>query len=274
MRNSHEYQYLNLLSVVTDVGCVKGDRTGTGTTSIFDYTMDFDLSLGFPLLTTKRVHWKSVVGELLWMLSGSSNNNDLRARGVTIWDEWADPDTGSLGPVYGQQWRSWKSYDKGPIDQISKVQRTLREKPDARRHLVSAWNVADLDDMALEPCHVMFQFYSEPRNGERFLHCKLTQRSADVFLGLPFNIASYALLTMMMAQTTGHRPGRFVHSLGDTHIYSNHVEQVAEQFTREPYPAPTVKLNPKVTDILDFTADDITLENYQHHPAIKAPVAV
>ncbi len=261
-------QYEQLLRQVLTSGTPKSDRTGTGTRSVFGHQLRYDLSAGFPLITTKRVHLKSIVYELLWFLRGDSNVGWLREHGVTIWDEWAAPD-GELGPVYGVQWRSWPTPDGGHIDQISQVLRTLREDPDSRRMIVSAWNVAELDKMALAPCHAFFQFYV----ADGKLSCQLYQRSADLFLGVPFNIASYALLTQMVAQQTGLEPGDFIWTGGDCHIYDNHVEQVTEQLTREPYPFPTLKLR-EAASLFDYSYDDIEVVDYKHHPAIKAPVAV
>jgi len=262
-------QYLDLLNHIVETGVEKGDRTGTGTKSVFGYQMRFNLEDGFPLVTTKKVHMKSIVHELLWFLNGDTNIAYLNSNGVSIWNEWAD-ENGDLGHIYGHQWRSWPGPDGKTFDQISEVVRSLKNNPDSRRHIVSAWNVAEVPDMALPPCHVMFQFYVA--NGK--LSCHLYQRSADVFLGVPFNIASYALLTMMMAQVTGYKPGEFVHSLGDTHIYLNHLEQVKLQLSREPMPLPTLRLNPEVKNIFDFKYSDITLEGYLSHPAIKADIAV
>ncbi|WP_280452579.1 thymidylate synthase [Nocardia cyriacigeorgica] len=261
-------QYEQLLRQVLTSGTPKSDRTGTCTRSVFGHQLRYDLSAGFPLITTKRVHLKSIVYELLWFLRGDSNVGWLREHGVTIWDEWAAPD-GELGPVYGVQWRSWPTPDGGHIDQISQVLRTLREDPDSRRMIVTAWNVAELDKMALAPCHAFFQFYV----ADGKLSCQLYQRSADLFLGVPFNIASYALLTQMVAQQTGLEPGDFIWTGGDCHIYDNHVEQVTEQLTREPYPFPTLKLR-KAASLFDYSYDDIEVVDYKHHPAIKAPVAV
>ncbi len=261
--------YLQLLRHVLEHGSRKQDRTGTGTLSLFGYQMRFDLSEGFPLVTTKKVHLKSVIYELLWFLRGETNVRYLKEHGVTIWDEWADP-AGELGPVYGHQWRSWPAHDGRQIDQISRVIEQMKEKPDSRRLIVSAWNVGDLDRMKLPPCHCFFQFYV--CDGK--LSCQMYQRSADVFLGVPFNIASYALLTLMFAQACGLKPGEFIHTLGDTHLYLNHLEQAKLQLARQPYPLPKMKLNPRVQSIFDFTYEDFTLENYQHHPAIPAPVAV
>jgi thymidylate synthase len=262
-------QYLDLMRHVLERGVRKNDRTGTGTLSIFGAQLRFDLSAGFPLLTTKRVHLKSIIHELLWFLKGDTNIRYLRENGVTIWDEWADAN-GELGPVYGYQWRSWPAPDGRHIDQISQVLDQIRNNPDSRRMLVSAWNVADLPRMALLPCHAFFQFYV----AEGRLSCQLYQRSADLFLGVPFNIASYALLTLMVAQVCGLRAGDFVHTFGDTHLYLNHLEQAREQLSREPRPLPTMKLNPAVKDLFSFRYEDFTLENYDPHPAIKAPVAV
>jgi thymidylate synthase len=249
-------------------GTDKADRTGTGTRSVFGYQMRFDLSEGFPVLTTKKLHLKSIIGELLWFLRGDSNVRWLQERGITIWDEWAD-DNGDLGPVYGYQWRSWPTPDGGHVDQIARVIESIRTNPDSRRHIVSAWNVADVDSMALPPCHTMFQFYVA--NGR--LSCQLYQRSADIFLGVPFNIASYALLTMMVAQVCDLEPGDFVHTLGDAHLYSNHVEQATLQLTREPRPLPTMRITPG-KDIDQFDLDDFELVGYDAHPSIKAPIAV
>ena len=262
-------QYLDLLQHILDTGVKKTDRTGTGTQSVFGYQMRFDLQKGFPLVTTKKVHMKSIVHELLWFLKGETNIAYLKEHGVKIWDEWAD-ENGDLGPVYGKQWRSWEGKDGKVIDQISELIAQIKKNPDSRRLIVSAWNVADLPEMALMPCHNMFQFYV----AEGKLSCQLYQRSADVFLGVPFNIASYALLTMMIAQVCDLEPGDFVHTFGDVHIYSNHMEQVNLQLSRAPFPLPTMKLNSEVKDILGFKFEDFTLENYQSHPGIKAPVAV
>ena len=262
-------EYQTLLRHILDNGARKDDRTGTGTLSAFGYQMRFDLQQGFPLLTTKKVHLKSLVHELLWFLTGDTNVAYLRERGVTIWDEWAD-ERGDLGPVYGHQWRSWPARDGSTIDQITNVVDQIRKNPDSRRLIVSAWNVADIDRMKLPPCHMLFQFYVA--NGR--LSCQLYQRSADVFLGVPFNIASYALLTMMMAQVSGLRPGDFVHTLGDAHLYLNHLDQARLQLSREPRPLPTMSINPAVTSIFDFAYEDFTIENYDPHPAIRAAVAV
>jgi len=250
-------------------GAPKTDRTGTGTRSVFGHQMRFDLREGFPLVTTKKVHFKSIALELLWFLRGESNANWLRERGVTIWDEWARPD-GDLGPVYGVQWRSWPTPDGGHIDQISEVMKSLAANPDSRRHIVSAWNVSELKDMALPPCHAFFQFYV----ADGKLSCQLYQRSADTFLGVPFNIASYALLTLMVAQQLGLEPGEFVWTGGDVHVYDNHVEQVAEQLSREPYEYPQLKILRKPDSIFDYTVDDFEVVGYRHHPTIKAPIAV
>jgi len=262
-------QYLDLMRHVLEHGQRKSDRTGTGTISVFGHQSRFDLGEGFPLLTTKRVHFKSIAHELLWFLKGDTNNAYLKANGVSIWDEWAD-ERGDLGPIYGYQWRSWPAPDGAHIDQIAQVLGELKTNPDSRRMLVSAWNVADLPKMALMPCHAFFQFYVA---GGR-LSCQLYQRSADVFLGVPFNIASYALLTLMIAQVCGFKPGEFIHTFGDTHLYMNHLEQAREQLARAPRPLPRLQLNPAVTSLFDFKYEDFTLEGYEPHPAIKAPVAV
>jgi thymidylate synthase len=267
--------YLDLLRHVRDTGTHKADRTGVGTYSVFGAQMRFDLRAGFPAVTTKKLFFRGVKEELLWFLRGSTDAGELQAKDVHIWDEWADAD-GDLGPIYGYQWRSWPAPDGGHIDQISQVLAALKANPDSRRHLVSAWNVADLDRMALAPCHVLFQFYVAPADdgGRPRLSCQLYQRSADLFLGVPFNIASYALLTHMMAQVLGFRVGDFIHTLGDAHIYTNHVEAVDTQLAREPLPAPGLWLNPDITDLFAFTADDIALEGYRSHGRIAAPVAV
>ncbi|ADE12745.1 thymidylate synthase [Sideroxydans lithotrophicus] len=262
-------QYLDLMQHVLEHGTKKSDRTGTGTTSVFGYQMRFDLSQGFPLVTTKKCHLKSIIHELLWFLQGSTNTKYLKDNGVSIWDEWAD-EQGNLGPVYGKQWRSWETVDGRVIDQIKVAVEQIRNNPDSRRIIVSAWNVGELDKMALAPCHAFFQFYV----ADGKLSCQLYQRSADIFLGVPFNIASYALLTMMMAQVCGLKYGDFVHTFGDAHLYSNHMEQTATQLSREPRALPTMKINPDVKDIFGFKFEDFTLEGYDPHPAIKAPVAV
>jgi thymidylate synthase len=263
-----ESQYLGLVRDILETGVKRSDRTGTGTLGVFGPQMRFDLAQGFPLLTTKRVHFRSILVELLWLLRGETNVRWLQERGCTIWDEWAD-EAGDLGPVYGKQWRSWATPDGRVIDQIAAVQRSIRENPDSRRHVVSAWNPADLDDMALPPCHSLFQFFV----AEGRLSCQLYQRSGDVFLGVPFNIASYALLTLMMAKASGLQPGEFVHTLGDAHLYLNHLDQAKRQLAREPYPLPTVRLADKA-DIFDFDEDDVVLEGYQSHKPIRAPIAV
>lgn len=262
-------QYLDLLKEIMDNGVVKKDRTGVGTKSIFGYQMRFDLSKGFPLLTTKKVHLRSIIHELLWFISGNTNIGYLRDNKVTIWDEWAD-ENGDLGPVYGKQWRSWQTPDGRSIDQLSQVIETIKNNPDSRRMIVCAWNPSDVDKMALPPCHCFFQFYV----ADGKLSCQLYQRSADTFLGVPFNIASYALLTMMIAQVCGLEPGEFVHTTGDTHIYLNHFDQVREQISREPRPLPVMKLNPEIKSIFDFKYEDFELTGYDPWPAIKAPVAV
>jgi thymidylate synthase len=262
-------QYLDLLQHVLDKGTEKKDRTGTGTKSVFGYQMRFSLDDGFPLMTTKKLHLKSIIYELLWFLKGDTNIKYLNENKVNIWNEWADSE-GNLGHIYGYQWRSWPSYQGGSIDQISKVIRSIKENPDSRRHIVSAWNVGDLSNMALPPCHVLFQFYVA---GGR-LSCQLYQRSADIFLGVPFNIASYTLLLMMVAKVTGLQPGEFIHTLGDAHIYNNHIEQVNTQLARQPRPLPVMKLNPGVNNIEDFAFGDFILENYDPHPHIKAPISV
>jgi thymidylate synthase len=262
-------QYLDLLQHILDNGAEKGDRTGTGTKSVFGYQMRFNLQEGFPLLTTKKLHVKSVIYELLWFLRGETNVRYLQEHGVRIWNEWADPE-GELGPVYGSQWRSWRGGDGHTIDQIAHVIQQIQTNPNSRRLIVSAWNVAEIDRMALPPCHALFQFYVA--QGE--LSCQLYQRSADVFLGVPFNIASYALLTLMVAQVCNLQPGDFVHTFGDVHLYLNHLEQARLQLTRQPYPLPQMQINPQVRSIFDFQYDDFTLVDYQAHPHIKAEVAV
>jgi thymidylate synthase len=262
-------QYLDLLQYILDNGVEKSDRTGTGTKSCFGYQMRFDLQQGFPLVTTKKLHLKSIIYELLWFLKGETNIAYLKEHGVSIWNEWAN-ENGELGPVYGKQWRSWEGADGKIVDQVSDLIRQIKANPDSRRLIVSAWNVADLPKMALMPCHTLFQFYV----ADGKLSCQLYQRSADVFLGVPFNIASYALLTMMIAQVCDLEPGEFIHTFGDVHIYNNHIEQVNLQLSRKPLPLPTMKLNPSVKNIFDYAFEDFTLENYQSHPAIKAPVAV
>lgn len=262
-------QYLELANRILTEGNRRGDRTGTGTISIFGHQMSFDLEEGFPLLTTKKLHTKSIIYELLWFLRGDTNVHYLQEHGVRIWNEWAD-ENGDLGPVYGHQWRSWPAHDGGTIDQIKNVVEMIKHSPESRRLIVSAWNVADIDQMKLPPCHTMFQFYV----AEGKLSCQLYQRSGDVFLGVPFNIASYALLTMMMAQICGLKPGKFVHTLGDAHIYLNHIDQIKLQLTREPYALPTMKINPDVKDIFSFQYEDFELENYQCWPHIKGEVAV
>jgi len=262
-------QYLDLLQHVLDNGVKKDDRTGTGTTSVFGYQMRFNLEEGFPAVTTKKLHLKSIIYELLWFLNGDTNTRYLKDNGVSIWDEWAD-NNGNLGPVYGHQWRSWKSKSGKTHDQISEVVESLKNNPDSRRHIVSAWNVGDIPEMALPPCHVMFQFYVA--NGK--LSCMLYQRSADLFLGVPFNIASYALLTMMMAQVCGYMPGEFIHTFGDAHIYSNHFQQVKLQLSREPRPLPKMEINPHVKNIFSFKYKDFQLTGYDPHPLIRGEVAV
>jgi thymidylate synthase len=262
-------EYLDLLQYIMDRGVSKTDRTGTGTISCFGNQLRFDLSKGFPLVTTKKVHMKSIIYELLWFLRGETNIRYLKDHGVSIWDEWADAN-GELGPVYGKQWRSWEGAGGKTVDQISQLIEQIKKTPDSRRLIVSAWNVSDLPEMALMPCHALFQFYV----AEGKLSCQLYQRSADVFLGVPFNIASYALLTLMIAQVCGLEPGEFIHTFGDVHLYNNHLEQARLQLTRAPYPLPVMKLNPAVKDIFGFNYEDFKLENYQSHPAIKAPVAV
>ncbi|MBT3888991.1 MAG: thymidylate synthase [Planctomycetaceae bacterium] len=262
-------QYLDLIQQIYDHGAVKEDRTGTGTRSLFGHQMRFDLADSFPLLTTKKLHLRSIIHELLWFLTGDTNIQYLRDNKVRIWDEWADED-GNLGPVYGHQWRSWQCTDGRIIDQISNVVENIKSNPDSRRLIVSAWNVGDVDKMALPPCHLLFQFYVANDK----LSCQLYQRSADVFLGVPFNIASYALLTLMVAQVTSLQPGEFVHTLGDAHLYSNHLEQAELQLSREPLNSPTLRINPDVKNIFDFKFEDFTLDNYEPHPHIKASVAV
>lgn len=262
-------QYLDLMRHVRDNGVFKEDRTGTGTTSVFGYQMRFNLSEGFPLVTTKKCHLRSIIHELLWFLKGDTNIGYLKENNVRIWDEWADED-GNLGPVYGYQWRSWPTPDGGHVDQISQIIKQIKNNPDSRRIIVSAWNVAEIENMALPPCHAFFQFYV----AEGKLSCQLYQRSADIFLGVPFNIASYALLTMMIAQVTGLEVGDFVHTLGDAHLYSNHMEQTDLQLSREPFPLPTMHINPDVQSIFDFTIDDFELRDYKSHPHIKGVVAV
>jgi thymidylate synthase len=269
LNNPGEQQYLELLAEVLERGAPKSDRTGTGTRSVFGRQLRFGLDQSFPLLTTKKLHLKSILYELLWFLRGDSNVRWLQERGVTIWDEWAD-ENGELGPVYGYQWRHWRTPDGREIDQIANVVKSLRTKPDSRRHIVSAWNPADVDRMALPPCHALFQFYVACGS----LSCQMYQRSADLFLGVPFNIASYALLTLMMAQVTRLQPGDFVLTLGDAHLYVNHLEQAREQLARAPRAFPRMRLNPAVKELLDFRYEDFTLEAYDPHPAIKAPIAV
>ncbi len=263
------YQYQQLLRTILEQGSFKGDRTGTGTKSIFGYQMRFDLSEGFPLLTTKKLHLRSIIYELLWFLQGSTNIAYLKDHKVTIWDEWAD-ENGDLGPVYGKQWRSWTAPDGRTIDQIAQLIEQIKTNPDSRRLMVCAWNVGEIDQMALPPCHALFQFYV--CNGE--ISCQLYQRSADVFLGVPFNIASYSLLLMMVAQVCGLKPKEFIHTLGDAHLYTNHLEQAQLQLTRDPRPLPTMRLNPEVKDIFSFQYEDFQLENYNPHPHIKAEVSV
>jgi thymidylate synthase len=262
-------QYHDLLKHILDVGVQKHDRTGTGTISVFGYQMRFNLEDGFPLVTTKKLHLKSIVHELLWFLKGDTNIAYLKEHGVSIWNEWAD-EHGELGPVYGKQWRNWEGRDGASVDQVKWLIEEIKRNPDSRRLIISAWNVTDLPRMALMPCHSLFQFYV----ADGKLSCQLYQRSADVFLGVPFNIASYALLTLMVAQVCGLKPGDFIHSFGDVHIYNNHLDQVKLQLSRDPYPLPQMRVNPEVKDILGFRFEDFTLENYQFHPAIKAPVAV
>ena len=262
-------QYLQLLEHILQKGIKKQDRTGTGTLSCFGYQMRFDLQEGFPMVTTKKLHLKSIIHELLWFLKGETNIRYLKENGVSIWDEWAD-ENGELGPVYGKQWRSWQSTSGKQIDQVSELIAQINSNPDSRRLIISAWNVGDLPEMALMPCHALFQFYV----ADGKLSCQLYQRSADVFLGVPFNIASYALLTLMIAQVCNLEPGEFVHTFGDVHLYNNHLEQARLQLSRKPFPLPQMKLNPAAKNIFDFKFEDFTLENYQHHPPIKAPVAV
>ncbi|MEP7255334.1 MAG: thymidylate synthase [Ferruginibacter sp.] len=273
-------QYLKLVKHIIDTGTDKSDRTGTGTRSVFGYQMRFDLAEGFPLVTTKKCHLKSIIYELLWFLQGDTNISYLKEHNVKIWDEWAD-ENGDLGPVYGKQWRSWEGADGVEVDQVKDLIHQIKNNPDSRRMIISAWNVADLPKMKLMPCHCLFQFYTSPptplqkeRGVKGRLSCQLYQRSADVFLGVPFNIASYALLTMMIAQVCDLEPGEFVHSFGDVHLYSNHFEQAQLQLTRTPFPLPQMKINPEVKDIFAFKFEDFELLNYQSHPAIKAPVAV
>ena len=272
-------QYLQLLQKIIDTGVDKNDRTGTGTRSLFGHQMRFNLEEGYPLVTTKKLHLKSIIYELLWFLKGDTNVEYLNEHGVRIWDEWAD-ENGNLGPVYGKQWRSWDGAGGKTVDQVSELIQQLKANPDSRRLIISAWNVADLPEMKLMPCHCLFQFYTTPSDplqngsGKRKLSCQLYQRSADVFLGVPFNIASYALLTLMIAQVCDMDPGEFVHSFGDVHLYKNHFEQAQLQLTRKPFALPKMKLNPEVKNILDFKFEDFELMNYQSHPSIKAPVAV
>ena len=262
-------QYLDLMKYVRESGTEKGDRTGTGTLSVFGYQMRFNLEEGFPLVTTKKVHLKSIIYELLWFLKGSTNVDYLNEHGVSIWDEWAD-ERGELGPVYGAQWRSWPTQDGSSIDQISEVIDQIKANPDSRRLIVSAWNVSQIDSMALPPCHAMFQFYV----ADGKLSCQLYQRSADIFLGVPFNIASYALLVLMMAKVTGLKPGEFVHTLGDAHLYLNHLDQVDEQLKRQPFPLPKMSITKDIKNVLDIEYEDFSLEDYESHPHISAPIAV
>ena len=269
MNKHQETQYLELLNLILEKGTPKGDRTGTGTLSLFGHQMRFDLGEGFPLLTTKKVHLKSIIHELLWFISGDTNVKYLQDHGVRIWNEWAD-EQGELGPVYGHQWRSWQAVDGRVIDQLAEVIQQIKDNPDSRRLIVNAWNVGEIDKMALPPCHMFFQFYV---SGNK-LSCQLYQRSADMFLGVPFNIASYALLTLMVAQVTGLEPGDFVHTIGDAHIYNNHLEQVNEQLSRTPRPLPQMKLNPDISAIGDFTYEDFQLEGYDPHPLIKGKVSI
>ncbi|MDQ6888681.1 MAG: thymidylate synthase [Bacteroidota bacterium] len=271
-------QYLHLLQKIIETGTDKSDRTGTGTRSLFGHQMRFNLAEGFPLITTKKLHLKSIIYELLWFLKGDTNIQYLKEHGVRIWDEWAD-ENGNLGPVYGKQWRSWEGANGKTIDQVTELIHQLRNNPDSRRMIISAWNVADLPQMKLMPCHCLFQFYTTPSGlpdgeGRRKLSCQLYQRSADVFLGVPFNIASYALLTMMIARVCDMEPGEFIHSFGDVHLYNNHVEQAKLQLTRKPFPLPQMKINPEVKNIFGFSFEDFQLINYESHPGIKAPVAV
>lgn len=263
-------QYLDLLQHVMDHGVRKSDRTGTGTLAVFGHQSRYDLSRGFPLVTTKKLHTRSIFHELLWFLRGDTNNRSLNEVGVSIWDEWADPETGDLGPIYGHQWRSWPRPDGGSVDQIAQLVEGLRTNPDSRRHIVSAWNPGQIEEMALPPCHCLFQFFVH----EGRLSCQLYQRSADIFLGVPFNIASYALLTHMVAQVVDLEPGEFIHTLGDAHLYTNHLDQAREQLTREPRPLPTLRLNPSVRELDRFRYEDIEVVGYEPHPHIKAPVAV
>ena len=262
-------QYLDLLRHVRETGVTRGDRTGTGTQSVFGYQMRFDLGAGFPILTTKKLHLTSIIHELLWFLAGDTNVKYLNDNGVSIWDEWAD-ENGDLGPIYGHQWRSWPTPDGGTVDQIAQIMNDIRDNPNSRRHIVSAWNVADVNDMALPPCHCLFQFYV----ADNKLSCQLYQRSCDIFLGVPFNIASYALLTMMVAQVCDLGPGDFVHTLGDAHLYLNHLDQADSQITRKPLPLPILKINPEVKNLFAFTFEDFELVGYEAHPNIAAPIAV
>jgi len=262
-------QYLSLMDDVRQNGSRRDDRTGVGTLSLFGYQMRFDLSEGFPAVTTKKLHFRSIIFELLWFLQGNSNIDYLRENGVSIWDEWAD-DKGDLGPIYGYQWRSWPKPDGGKVDQISQLVENLQSRPNSRRHIISAWNVSDIDQMALPPCHCLFQFYVA--NGR--LSCQLYQRSADIFLGVPFNIASYSLLTLMLAQVTGYEPGEFIHTFGDAHLYLNHLDQAERQLSRKPFPLPKMMINQNVRSIFDFVYEDFEMINYQCHPGISAPIAV